>query len=206
MAFCSACGRPLQLDDRFCGECGQKVEPKQEGAIGAVAASPLATRPALMWLGAGAALIVLIIIVAIPTWWHGPNSSQTPIPHSSITRPTVRPSPVAAPTPQPRIAIRPGYLGVQVSTHPPEESETSPLKIPGGAYVETVVSGSPADRAGLRSRDIIYSLNGRGINSKEELVAAISSAGAGTRVLIGYYRDGGPSAREITLGTQAQTQ
>ncbi|MBZ0149281.1 MAG: PDZ domain-containing protein [Pseudorhodoplanes sp.] len=195
MANCQACGGPLAPGDCFCGECGRKVETSRAPADVIGHASGLRKQPAVLWLGAGGALIALVAVAAIPYWRQ---ESPQAMPKAQSAAPAAVSLPSAPP--QPAVAARPGFLGVEVSTQPPTESETSPLRLPGGAYVESVVSGSPAAQAGLRVRDLIYSVNGMRVETKDALVAAISAAGGGAKVTIGFYRDHSPSAREVTLG------
>ncbi len=195
MATCQACGGSLAPSDRFCGGCGQKVEIGRAPADAAGHASGLRKQPAVLWLGAGGALIALVAVAAIPNW-RQQSPQAVPEVRSAASAAVTLPSA----TSQPTAAARPGFLGVEVSTQPPTESETSPLKLPGGAYVKSVVSGSPAEQAGIRVRDLIYSVNGTRVETKEALVAAVSAAGGGAKVTIGFYRDHTPSAREVTLG------
>ncbi len=83
-----------------------------------------------------------------------------------------------------------------------------------GVLIVEVVAGSPADKAGLRggSRqvridgqrvlvggDIIFSANGKAINTMEDLVAFIDSQRVGTKVTLGILRDGERRDVEVTL-------
>ena len=59
-----------------------------------------------------------------------------------------------------------------------------------GAQVRNVVSGGPAERAGVRENDVITSFNNRAIESADELNVAIRTAKIGQEVPFEYWRDG----------------
>ncbi len=58
-----------------------------------------------------------------------------------------------------------------------------------GAQVRNVVSGGPADRAGLRENDVIVQFNGRPVESADELNVAVRTAKIGESVPFKYSRD-----------------
>jgi serine protease Do len=69
-----------------------------------------------------------------------------------------------------------------------------------GVLVQTVTPGGPADKAGLKPRDIILSIDGRSIKDGNELVAEIASRHPGSSVRIGYLRDGKEADTSVTVG------
>jgi putative serine protease PepD len=71
-----------------------------------------------------------------------------------------------------------------------------------GLRVTGVVPGSPAASAGLRTGDIITSIDGRAAVSTDQIVALLLSKRAGHRVEIGYERNGSPATTTVTLGAQ----
>ncbi|MGW2162217.1 S1C family serine protease [Nonomuraea sp. NPDC001699] len=70
-----------------------------------------------------------------------------------------------------------------------------------GALVSDVVPGSPADKAGIRSGDVIISFNGKAItNAREQSVARVGVLRAGAVVPVTYRRgDGSVRTTEVTL-------
>lgn len=62
-------------------------------------------------------------------------------------------------------------------------------EIPEGAYVQQVVSGSPADKAGVLKGDIITKLDGQRVDSKTQLSEIIAKKKAGNTITITIYRD-----------------
>ncbi|MCL4353011.1 trypsin-like peptidase domain-containing protein [Patescibacteria group bacterium] len=61
--------------------------------------------------------------------------------------------------------------------------------VPEGAYIEDVVSGSPADKAGIRSGDIIIKIDNARITGKNELSSVIENKKAGDTITITFWRD-----------------
>ena len=69
-----------------------------------------------------------------------------------------------------------------------------------GVLVQTVSPGGPSDKAGLKPRDIIISIDGRPIKDGDDLVEEIASRHPGTTVRIGYLRDGKQADTTVTIG------
>ncbi len=101
------------------------------------------------------------------------------------------------------------YLGVRYVPITPQLVAQQNLPVSDGALImaggdsEAVVSGSPADRAGLQAGDIITKLNDTAINKNNSLATVLSSFKPGDTVTISYYRDGKVQTTKAKLG-QAQ--
>ncbi|MGE0629675.1 MAG: S1C family serine protease [Hyphomicrobiaceae bacterium] len=154
----------------------------------------LTAHPATWWLGAGGLFLIIIVVAAI----SDRRQSAPSIPSTRSVAPGSAPIPPSAHRTLP--ATRAGFLGVSASTQAPIESETSPLKVPGGARLERIFDGGPAEKAGLRIRDLIYSVNGRSVSTHQELAETVAAAGAGSRVTVRVYREEGFRTLEVTLG------
>jgi len=92
-----------------------------------------------------------------------------------------------------------GYLGVRTST--PSESESQAAKLPavGGARIDFVEAGSPAEAAALRQGDMITSLAGETIHTSEQFIRAIGESPVGQAIPAGIYRDGKLMTVELRL-------
>lgn len=62
--------------------------------------------------------------------------------------------------------------------------------VPQGAYVANVISGSPAESAGVRAGDIITKMDGQEINQSNTLAKFISGKKPGDKIVLEVYRNG----------------
>jgi serine protease Do len=69
-----------------------------------------------------------------------------------------------------------------------------------GVLVQEVTPGGPSDKAGIKPRDIIISIDGRAIKDGNDLVADIASRRPGSSARIGYVRDGKEIDTTVTIG------
>jgi putative serine protease PepD len=78
----------------------------------------------------------------------------------------------------------------------------SELPTSAGVPLGEVVSGGPADKAGLRAGDVVTQLNGFHTTTTDGLIAATRFYAPGTTVTVTYIHDGGaPQTVDVTLGT-----
>ena len=68
-----------------------------------------------------------------------------------------------------------------------------------GVRLEGVRAGSPAERAGLRSGDVIIRFAGVSVRTLEDLVFALRSRRAGDEVEVRFLRDGAPQTVRAVL-------
>jgi len=92
--------------------------------------------------------------------------------------------------------VKRGVLGVNIYDVTPDIAKEFGLSESSGALVAGVIQGSAADRAGVKTGDIITSLNGVQMKTAGELRNAIGMLRVGSTVQIGLLRDGKP--RRIT--------
>lgn len=88
--------------------------------------------------------------------------------------------------------VRRAFLGIAGETRslPPRIAREQGLASPSGIGVLQVVPGSPAERAGLRPRDVIVSLEEEPMGSVDDLHRYLSRAPIGATVRVGILRDG----------------
>lgn len=85
-------------------------------------------------------------------------------------------------------------LGVGVAT------VTGPTGAGAGAGVVTVVSGGPADDAGIRPGDVIVKIGKRAVTSTQALSAALAELKVGQQVSVTIVRSGTTHTVQVTLG------
>jgi Do/DeqQ family serine protease len=89
-------------------------------------------------------------------------------------------------------SVKRGQLGVSMYTVTPDIAHSLGLPNAVGALVSQVVEGSPAERAGIRTGDVITAVNGQPVKSNSELRNTIGLLRVGDKVDIGLMRDGKP--------------
>jgi serine protease Do len=74
----------------------------------------------------------------------------------------------------------------------------------GGITISSVVPGSPAERAGLKVGDTIFSVDGKSIKNGDELVSDIAGRKPGSKVTLGYFRNGKKDDAAVTVADRAK--
>lgn len=74
-------------------------------------------------------------------------------------------------------------------------------EVPAGAYLQTVASGSPADKAGLKVGDIVTEIDGEKLVDTEDTSVAgmVNQKKIGDTLKVKYYRDGKEVEIEVKL-------
>lgn len=68
-----------------------------------------------------------------------------------------------------------------------------------GAYVESVVEDSPAEKGGIKSGDIIVSVNGNVVSTAAEVTAEVTNCSVGDEIEIGIIRDNKTKTVKVKL-------
>ncbi|TYB95664.1 MAG: Do family serine endopeptidase [Kosmotoga sp.] len=98
--------------------------------------------------------------------------------------------------------VEKAYLGVYGRTVDENTAKSIGLKIESGALITDVIKNSPADKAGLKTQDVIVKVNNLKIESFEELVAVIHSYTPESTVNLTVNRFGEEIKVEVKLGHQ----
>src|SRR5580700_8269246 len=97
-----------------------------------------------------------------------------------------------------------GSIGI---TFTPSDGARDLLKANGvtqGVFVQTVVSGGPSDKAGMKDGDIILALNGKPLMNGDDLVEAVTATPIGQAVDLTVQRDGKRLNLHVIVGNLAQ--
>ena len=73
-----------------------------------------------------------------------------------------------------------------------------------GVTVSSVVAGSPADQAGLKVGDTITTVDGKRVSKGSELVGDIASRKPGSKVALGFLRNGKTQEATVTIADRAK--
>ncbi len=90
-------------------------------------------------------------------------------------------------------------LGASVQSITPTWVRRYNLTVEKGVVVYSVHRGRPAEKAGLKRGDVITSVNGKGVQSRSDVDAALRSAGTAASAALGILR--GSSNQTITIST-----
>ena len=103
------------------------------------------------------------------------------------------------------------YLGLMYVTITPESARTYNLDVYSGAYVynsnsrtSAIVAGGPADKAGIKDRDIITKIGGVPLGSSGTISSLIGEYKAGDSVEVEFIRDGQTQTTIVTLGAYSE--
>ena len=95
-----------------------------------------------------------------------------------------------------------GLLGVQIQPVTEELAQSMSLGSEKGALVAQVQPDSPALAAGIKSGDVIKSVDDKSVDSIRDLTRMISGIKPGTSVKLGVWRDGKDMAVTAKVGDQ----
>lgn len=101
-------------------------------------------------------------------------------------------------------SVRRGFLGAMGGEIPQELKDRYGFNGRGGAYIDDVVSGQPADKGGLRKGDIITSANNRKIRDWFQFRNFIASQPPAAVVDLEVLRDGDTVRLKVTLGERTE--
>ncbi len=86
--------------------------------------------------------------------------------------------------------VHSAWIGAVTATITPEEARRTGLQTSRGALVARVISGSPAQAAGLRPGDIITAVAGRAVDSREAFSTLTATVAAGQPLPLTVLRGG----------------
>jgi serine protease Do len=95
-----------------------------------------------------------------------------------------------------------GYLGVGIEDLNSDLAKQFNVPDTSGVLLTQVESNSPAAKAGLKSGDVIRTINGQSIPDRALLSSVIANTSPGSTVSVGILRDGKPLTVKVTLGEQ----
>jgi len=93
-----------------------------------------------------------------------------------------------------------GWLGVSIQEMTPELAKSFGLKEKKGALVAGVVSGSPAEKAGIEQGDVIVEFDGKEVTDSKDLPRMVASTPVGKAVTVKLSRSGKVLERQVKVG------
>ncbi len=92
-----------------------------------------------------------------------------------------------------------GWLGIGIQDLTPELAKYYGIADSRGVIVTQVGKGDPADKAGIRTNDIILSINGKPVTTSRDLSMRIANTPVGEKVSIQLIRNGEKKTVEVKL-------
>ncbi|MCL5667112.1 MAG: trypsin-like peptidase domain-containing protein [Patescibacteria group bacterium] len=96
--------------------------------------------------------------------------------------------------------IRVPYAGLSFITIDTITKQLKGLPVGNGAYVDSVVSGGPADKAGIKAGDIVLEVNRQPLDQNHELDMTVRQYQPGNQVSMTILRDGQKQDVAVLLG------
>ncbi len=93
-----------------------------------------------------------------------------------------------------------GRIGVAIQEVSKDLATSFGLDRPRGALVVSVEKGSPAERAGVESSDIITKVDGKPVDAQSDLPRFVAGIRPGTKVDMEVWRKGSTRSLSITVG------
>lgn len=83
-----------------------------------------------------------------------------------------------------------GFIGVVLTSVTPQLASALSLGRTRGALIQDVSADTPAERAGLRSYDVVTAIDGQPVGTDDELIRAVAARTPGTAADLEVLRDG----------------
>lgn len=100
--------------------------------------------------------------------------------------------------------IERGRIGIGGQDLDPALAKAFGLATTRGAVINQVLPGSPAEKAGLKSEDIVLKVNGREISSFQQLRNIVGLMRVGEKVDLDILRNGKPKTVTVTIGKNTE--
>ena len=98
-----------------------------------------------------------------------------------------------------------GWLGIGIQDLTEELKAYYGVKGDAGVLVTKVFPGDPAEKAGIRAKDIILAVNDKKVDSSRELSLTIAESAVGQKTQLLVLRDGAEKTFAIELGKRPET-
>ena len=96
--------------------------------------------------------------------------------------------------------VKKSYLGVQLMDMNPSAAQQLGLKTTEGAVIGGVATGTPAEKAGLQTYDVIVEFNGKKVHNSNELRDMVAESPSGKAIDLKLIREGETVPMKVTLG------
>ena len=92
-----------------------------------------------------------------------------------------------------------GWMGISIQPVTEELAQSFGMRSAKGALINGIMSGSPAEKAGMRQGDVIVGFNGTEVKDPAHLQRLVAEAGIGKNARVSVVRDGKTLGLNMTL-------
>jgi S1-C subfamily serine protease len=125
--------------------------------------------------------------------------------NNATPQPNAPQQPNAPAFPFGRVTTRP-YLGVQYEIVTADLAKTEKLSVEIGAIIRDVIANSPAEKAGLKTGDVISKVNDTTLDKNHSLADLVTSYKAGDEITLTVLRGSETLTLKATLSSQSAPQ
>ena len=99
-----------------------------------------------------------------------------------------------------------GWIGVELDEVRQDVMDALKLKTSEGALIKGVVSGAPADKAGVRPGDVLVSIDGQAVSDPQGVLNLVTGLAPGTPAKMKVKRQGEEMELALTVGRRPKPQ
>ena len=101
-------------------------------------------------------------------------------------------------------SVKRAMLGITMSNVDKKFADEMKLSAVSGVYINEVLKGSAADKAGLKKNDVIVAIDGRKITDASSVQASVGSYHPGDKAVVSFIRDGKEQQAEVVFQSAEQ--
>jgi S1-C subfamily serine protease len=98
------------------------------------------------------------------------------------------------------------YVGIEYLPLTPTAAAQLNVSVTHGALIESVISGSPAEKAGLQKGDIVTQIDGKELQTDSSFAETVDNHQPGDVITLTVNRNGQTQQIKVTLGTRPASQ
>ncbi|MDR1016332.1 MAG: PDZ domain-containing protein, partial [Coriobacteriales bacterium] len=102
--------------------------------------------------------------------------------------------------------VQHAYMGVSLADVNAQTAKQLGISATSGAYVASVVAGSPAEQAGIKKGDVITKIDDETIASADEVIISVREHNIGDKVEVTVQRGNSTQVIGVTLGSDLKTK
>ena len=99
-----------------------------------------------------------------------------------------------------------GWIGVEVQELTPDIAESFGIKDTEGALIAGIMRGSPADKGGVHTGDVLLAVNGKPVSDSQTMIETIAALEPGSKSTLKLRRDNHDIELAISIGTRPQSK